>query len=147
MRRVRVEARGGVDKVRDPPGLVGPGLLVTHRRARTLRRDAGSTGLEVSPGGTSSSGCESVSSSTKAAEKTRAGMAISSRCRRRKPIRPNRPRHGGIGPGIGSGRGGAALNILRGGPCPRGAPSVPLFSASFSCKRARSKESYGPDEG
>ena len=106
MRCVRVEVRGGVDEVRDPPGLVGPRLIVTHRRAKTLRRDAGSTGLEASPGGASSSGWERVSSSTKAAEKTRAGMAISSRCRRRKPIRPNRPRHGGIGPGIESGRSG-----------------------------------------
>ena len=32
------------------------------------------------------------------------------------------------------------LNFLRGGPSPHGAPSVPLFCASFSCKTARSKE-------
>ena len=36
---------------------------------------------------------------------------------------------------------------LRGGPRPRGAPSVPLFFVSFSCKTARSKEPYGVDEG
>jgi hypothetical protein len=32
-------------------------------------------------------------------------------------------------------------------PPPRGAPSVLLFWPSFSCKTARSKGPYGPDEG
>jgi hypothetical protein len=36
---------------------------------------------------------------------------------------------------------------LRGGPCPRGAPSVTLFRVSFSWKTARTKEILGVGEG
>ena len=37
--------------------------------------------------------------------------------------------------------------FLRVGPCPRGAPSVPPFSTSFSYKTVRTKEPIMADEG